>query len=82
MKKANYISLVEQTILFGTECFIKIHKEIENVRAKKKEVVNFVIFLGNKKMESLKQKFLKILVGDREKTLQTILSQVSFILPN
>ena len=44
MKKANYISLVEQTILFGTECFIKIHKEIENVRAKKKEVVNFVIF--------------------------------------
>ena len=72
---------MEQTILFGTECFIKIHKEIENVRAKKK-VVNFVIFLGNKKMESLKQKCLKILVGDREKTLQTILSQVSFILPN
>ena len=38
MKKANYILLVEQTILFRTESFIKTHKEIENVRAIKKRL--------------------------------------------
>lgn len=60
---------MEQTILFGTECFIKIHKEIENVRAKKKEVVNFVIFLGNKKNGIVKTKMSKNIGGRQRKNL-------------
>ena len=42
----------------------KHRKNIENVRIKKKQLAISVIFIGNKKMESLKQRCLKILVGD------------------
>ena len=45
----------------------KHRKNIENVRIKKKQLAISVIFIGNKKMESLKQRCLKILVGDSKK---------------
>ena len=63
----NNVSLVEQAILFGTESFIKTQKEYTKCKNKKKQLVIFVIFISNKKMESLKQRCLKILVGDSEK---------------
>ena len=58
---------MEQAILFGTENFIKTQKEYRKCKNKKKQLAISVIFIGNKKMESLKQRCLKILVGDSKK---------------